>query len=218
MQNSPIAMRWKVSTQREKSLLIKTTKKTIRRQRSFLFVAQFPDWPTAIENILHCSCHCDDNCLVGRLSTTERYSISFSRSKALLALAVCLAGCDQISGNFSKILIIQFHNPIRTALAFGLNQHKNWKKTLEKLKKGKVFVKRKLKWWKLVATGESICNTQFKFKQQRLFGSFQVLVWTVHFIQLWPGKTVNKTFETPTSHIFHGFVSANTANAASEDK
>lgn len=58
-----------------------------------------------IDEILYCICHCDDNCLVGRLETTKKF-ISFHSvaSKALLALAVCLAGCDHRSGIYSKVL------------------------------------------------------------------------------------------------------------------
>jgi hypothetical protein len=57
-----------------------------------------------IDKILHCICHCDDNCLVGRLETTKQF-ISFHSvaSKALLALAVCLAGCDHKPGIYSKV-------------------------------------------------------------------------------------------------------------------
>lgn len=54
---------------------------------------------------IHRSCHCDDNCLVGRLETKRKvYLISLSRLKASLALAVCLAGCDDESGIISAIL------------------------------------------------------------------------------------------------------------------
>lgn len=53
----------------------------------------------------------------------QQSSVSFRSvySKALLALAVCLAGCD-LELKFQEI---HFHNPIRTAPVLSLNQLSN---------------------------------------------------------------------------------------------
>lgn len=78
------------------------------QRRSFVSVAQLNCIfiPTGCKNLYFSvfHCHCDDNCLVGRTTTTRRFTSKLlSRSKALLALAVCLAGCDEeLRGDFSE--------------------------------------------------------------------------------------------------------------------
>lgn len=72
-------------------------------------------------------------------------------SKALLALAVCLAGCD-LELKFQEI---HFHNPIRTAPVLSLNQLSNaeWSLRGEKRNKSGESLAKKANW-------AAICNTQ----------------------------------------------------------
>lgn len=112
MQN--IAMQWKVfrPNEKEKTLLhfgVAQLRRRWGKSRKLFFrfrflVAQLKSPPS--ETTSHCICHCDDNCLAGRLAIAI-HSRSVS-SKALLALAVCLAGCDEVGlESFREISLSQ---------------------------------------------------------------------------------------------------------------